>query len=1200
MDKIPRPVSPARPRVEAAPLSLGKLTESQKKTAQDVLPLLARMAQNPSAFAQHPQDMIRIDPVRHNRTMLLEGSRGSGKTTLLVSMIDALQRRFGRLVDARYPAPDHPEGEDTWNTLLDKTVGAAVIVPVALVDLAPLPTRSSLLLLLVSSLELLVARIENGLAGGLGVQRSGLAPFYHDAEKPLDCRVHWNDLAAAVCHGWDETANRSPPRDLESYAREQMTAEQHRLDLSNKIDRFLAALQTDFCAYLHRVAAYKTSQGGNPAVLFLIAVDDADMNPGRVAELLESLRLLGHRQLAFLLTGDSELFETSLNRTCLFQLEGQRATAARTGSELRLKAEALSHQIYDKLVPPPHRFEIEEIRCNERLAVSWSEPESATSDTKQSPAKALSLREIMREQTPQILSILEVCPFLLEILPGHMRRMQNLILGITRRSQAVPADERDSPENRVLKVLWLDNASALGLKRTRKRFGDVTFTGNELRVSLRANIASRTVWTAESDPWVRSAADGIVRQLAFAKRIVPELAATRADQAIIETLTLAALLATLHSAGTVSVDPGHLGTALPLVQVQIELGSKGEVVLTQVDGSTSRTYVQLTKSIGSPLATELPAVLTLAWPGPARLPFHEQLTLWYCLAQWIGSSKLITEQQLVSSFLGLLCSFGASRSMRKQTAPLAPLADRLLPAPDRSLQDIAQDVVKLSKPTEDPNPLAAPMQSWARTGVVLLCAPEYGLSAELANKLLAALQRAFGEDAWYALRAEVARLRRDRLQTAVLNSMANRKDDEPRRKTDPLVEQLISMLDERLPDFHFHILIEEGAAGVVRRAYRDSWPVVSEATLRLLEQGSAAWLQLLRTGLRLFSSQGSDSMKLEPLMLLAWQATGQRASYAFSDDVERFARAAQELPERALSKYKQTIVGTPLSRGDLLAEGRTERTELRLTVTGIGSHKIRSADGVWSPLQEGILQLLWDEQVSSGTHAPLNINADWPGVSVRLLGEEVDLPWLAVRFRSFAAMNAVLRAWNHQIEILRRPELRQVNSALLDRLAVFYLRCCLAVLSSSPLPSNLPRLEDWKRDLRFALAHWKSMWSHDAGNTTPQVRNGLVPEELWDTVICWALPESGLSVEGVREIIEYLRTEDPKYKRIQSTLKQRTERVARAIKNQRVDGQSDWSACLAAAKRELETITAVAQGEDHPFQVWLDSTEALHPNRESK
>ena len=183
MDKIPRPVGPARPG-SRPPLFAWQTDGVRRRRAGRAAAACADGPESQSAFAQHPQDMIRIDPVRHNRTMLLEGFTRIGQDHTACQHDRCAAAPIRTSVDARYPAPDHPEGEDPlWNTLLDKTVGAAVIVPVALVDLAPLPTRSSFALLLVSSLELWLRASKTVWRVDFGVQRSGLAPFYHDAEK---------------------------------------------------------------------------------------------------------------------------------------------------------------------------------------------------------------------------------------------------------------------------------------------------------------------------------------------------------------------------------------------------------------------------------------------------------------------------------------------------------------------------------------------------------------------------------------------------------------------------------------------------------------------------------------------------------------------------------------------------------------------------------------------------------------------------------------------------------------------------------------------------------------------------------------------------------------------------------------------------------------------------------------------------------
>lgn len=1164
--------SDLRPRTEAGPLPFHELTESQQRTAMQVLGLLAGMTQTQSSSVHLPQDMIRIDPLRHNRTVLIDGARGSGKTTLLISMLDALQRRFGCQVDARYPQPEpHDKPNDKpqeWPDLLDKIVATRVIVPVALVDLAPLPKRSSLLLLLISSLELIVSRIEQVLSGGAGDHRASLAPFCHDAERLLLCRERWNELAAAVVHGWDEQAERrSPPSDQESYAREQMTAEQQRLDLSNLIDRFLAALQADFRTYLKHVATHRPRSGQEPLVMFLIAVDDADMNPGRVAELLETLRLLGHRQLSFLLTGDSVLFKDSLYRTCLIELAGEQIATTDAGTRLRERAAPLAHQIYDKLVPPPHRFVIEKLRREERLAVTYREPDSASDDANTSGNQRRSLRVVFQKRAPRILSILEACPFLLDVLPGHMRRLQNLNLEIVRSSSELAQQDRGKPaseplhnetalENQVIQTLWTDHAQDLGIDRTSERFGDVLITASGLRVVLQSALTAPSLRYVEKEPALDTSSSDNDRQIFLPKLILPGSDASPNEQAMVATLTLAALLATVQPTGKVHADPtGNGATELPLVLVH----------------------------------SRVPAVLTLTWPSP-ELPLHQQAMLSYYFTKWIPALKDRTEQQIVTVYVALMYSIGTLLTGRDKQEPTAPSLTL-------SLRDLAREVVKLShRQGNQQSNAERSLQTWAKTGAVLLCAPEYGLSAKLANTLLAELQQALGESVWLSLRGEVTRLRRKRLRIA-LSIPEMEGNHEAEAEPQSPVGQAITALDRYWHDFHFGLLLEQGAAGVLGSVSPQSRPMATATTLRLLDHGTAAWLKRVREGLLQYASQDPKERKLGPLLKEAWEATWQSESYAFSNEAAQAPKFARLSTEAAIQKLP---LGPLLLLGDMLAQGRTESTDLRITLAQAVPPAFQSQDGTLSPLQQGILQLLWDEralldddQPQTGRvslEKPLTRPGSWPAVSVRVqtTDEDVEVPWLAVHFRTFSSMGTVMDAWNQATAVLRQPELRRADSFLLDRLALFYLRCCLAVASGSTPPSGLPDKELKSQDFQLVLNQWIHQLQDNAA-TPSEVPTGVFLEELWFTVIGWALPESGLSVEGVRAIIRFLIQEDQNHEWIRKTLRLREARLATLIWHRNQGSHRDWPTCRRAASRAIESITTIAKNVGHPFQVYLDT-----------
>ncbi|MFX8805482.1 hypothetical protein ABTM67_20120, partial [Acinetobacter baumannii] len=68
------------------------------------------------------------------------------------------------------------------------------------------------------------------------------------------------------------------------------------VELTRHFRRFVNGLTDD----------YARAFGQRP--LFVIPIDDADMNPRRAVELVELLRNLWHPRVAFVLTGHSQLF----------------------------------------------------------------------------------------------------------------------------------------------------------------------------------------------------------------------------------------------------------------------------------------------------------------------------------------------------------------------------------------------------------------------------------------------------------------------------------------------------------------------------------------------------------------------------------------------------------------------------------------------------------------------------------------------------------------------------------------------------------------------------------------------------------------------------------------------------------------------------------------------------------------------------
>ena len=1144
MSKKGRSAGDLRPRAEAGPVPYNELTDSQKETARQVLRLLAGMARATKQFEPDEQDLIRIEPIRHNRTILIDGARGSGKTTLLISLLDVLQRHFGQRTDPRHP--NHQEhDDDVWAELLKANTDEALIVPVSLVDLAPLPRRSSLMLLLISCLENVVKRMESASNGVSPEQRAQarLAPFCSDGERLLPSRVRWNELAAATVQGWDDhAAARTPPSDLESYAQEAMAAEQQRLDISNLIDRFLTALQDDFRTYLQKFSTDKqrSRMDKQEPVLFLIAIDDADMNPGRVAELLDVLRLLGHRQLAFLLTGDKRLFLDSLQTWCLNALMGERAAATAVGQARAQRCEALASQIYDKLIPTTHHFTIKIVAHD---VVSFF------------------------RAAPNFQSYLTACPLLAAAVPKQLRAAQNLQLLIERSISGARAFDDGTP---VLAAYLFDFAtSESGHSVPRERIGSVLLEAGAMQINVPASVAARSLVTSIGKQWNQLPLP-IRRTLYFSKAELPESNALEPEEAMTAALMLAAITAMDQGIGSVRVLSQPRLESPPLQGPEI-------------------SFIEVALQLNQALDKSLPSSFVLGWPLPAGLTLHEQVLLLYYWNSRVVSEPDQSERTIVAKYLGLICAMEDSFSAGLGV----PLPFHL---PNHEFAELAGQIARTaSKDKDDMTATEQGWHDWAERSAALLSAPEYGLTAEVANELLFELRRAFGPRNWSALRESISQRRRERAISAVGKSGGFRivRGEERAKSRSMQASEIIAHIDRSLPEYDWELLVEDCPARL-RNALHSANLTVSDATLLLLEQGSADWLRLLLKKIKEFAQQKPADRKLAKSLAPSWLATGQSASYGFTSDTTTFGSLAEEKPDVVLSRLRTALQSDRLPRGESLAHGRTSETQFLITVSLAALPTFRSADGKLSPLQEGMLHLLWDDQIDDDVDVPLTAMKEWPTIAltVETTTEQLVLSWPSARWRTFAAAGAVTEAWNQAVAFLGSPGTRAVDSELLDVFAFFYLRCCLAAATNMPMPSRLPESAPLDRDWSELLGQMARNGA--ASSIEPlRFRSGIAIAELWLQVPLLAMPESGLSAAGVRAILRFLQERDTDHRHLESALKLRKANLITQIWTERELSQRNWEECQAAAQRWLDHIEKIARNVGHPFQMWIDTTPKL-------
>ncbi|WP_437952416.1 hypothetical protein WME98_17970 [Sorangium sp. So ce296] len=675
-------------RREAAIVPWDELTEEQKQAGRQTHRLLVAMAESDEKVDEpRPAFLPRLDRARRSRVLLIDGGRGSGKTALLVTVLEHWRRPFvddrdgGR--DGKPPADTRPDGVDGLDDCRRR------IVPIGLLDLHPLAQSTNLLMHVVGRFGRVVEALEDR------GDKEAEPPAWHLAsEATVRSRKRWKALIRAVAAAWDDGADERRARmDLEAYTVELEEAERQRLDLVTAFTDFIETLVAEF--------AKRQGPAAKGPPLFLLAVDDADMNPSRSVELLDMLRMLWHPRVAFLLTGDSELFEQTLSEHFLGEmrkpLRGQvmleREIAVIAGKR---RATALASDVYEKVIPAGHRCAVP--RIPPALRLSYARVDLAD---------ALGAVHAEEEPGPTLASYFQRTPQLLEALPDRLRGQIDLA-DIGRLVLSDPDAPPARAASRVVEAIWrhalsMTSAQIEGIHDQTVHTDAAT---GALRVSLGQSVAG--IWASDLRTVARTPEQPVGPQVVLSA--VDRLeGVTGSGDYLPRELTAALMLA-----ADVAADQTHGGW---------------NTRDTSQNGYEGLFAKSLYQAVGT--ATSL----RFAWPVPQgfSVPFYaafssrwkrKLLSMSKRKASWEATEREIDE--LARHFLHLVVYlWGESRTLRIEAK--AP-----------GWYDIARLVVDLGARG------TVAWRSWAFMRAGLLAAPEYGLPASSANKWLKELRAAAG------------------------------------------------------------------------------------------------------------------------------------------------------------------------------------------------------------------------------------------------------------------------------------------------------------------------------------------------------------------------------------------------------------------------------------------------------------------------
>lgn len=1061
------------PRPEAQPLPWDELTKDQQAAAHRACTLLKKLAElswtKPGERQGVEHFLPPIDRERQNHVILLDGGRGSGKTALLITLIDAWSWSVRR-ADTKAFAPP-PEFKDLL-------ASKGPIVPVGLVDLQPLPASANLLIHLVGQFQRLIEAIERDGAGGSAPRREQ-APWHDEDEAEKKSRTRWRDFLRAAASGWDASLERRRANlDPEAYALEMEEAGRRRLDVVTSFRELVDAL----------VEEYKIFQRTSDNPLFLVAIDDADMNPGRSLELLDLLRTLWHPRVAFVLTGDTALFLEVLRAHAFrelrkplreLQVPNKTWTQMFNGSE---QPRRLAQDIYDKVIPPEQRCEIGDLSLKERF-------EKLKRGLEKIPASGTALR------VSTLAEYFELQPQAQAILPERLRLSRDLEQALERRAASLNArrqDAREQGQQQAATQILLERCHDKVEAPVSSAWGDLS---NEERISLLSASIPELTWLPATEQTVRLATKG---RIAFSFQYGFRVRALLSNGVFLPPSEVARWIVTLD----LSRQLGRAG-----------LGLRGFVVRTEVRLTTNDWY-------------------RFAWPLPHWNTFLDYASFTYCWNEVTGLSGIdpstaaenlaSNPRQTAQKFLMTVIEFGQLRMAWARRGSrdalwrdaLKSMADTLRQRAVPSWEQLAEQVAHLATAETQRSERSHPEKQWALVRAGLLAAPESGLMHADANDWLRALKASLAS-AWE--REVVPALTGQRRARVRFNFSSLAADS----TSNDMADVLLHEIDRLFPEHAWSREVRVLRGGLANEFFSTlSTTYVNQVSLRgniatmqsyliagrraALEERSSATLKE-RWNEAILPFRGSQGVA--PLIVTAlWKEASDLG------EAPGLVLSKSSLDVKSMSRIYESLGDAPwdwLTSGDTRSAG--PKVRVRPAIFGWREPQFRNS------LSSVLYELAWDVIVDvddSSAQSPPTLGWWEAGGGQRDNDEQPLYFWPAVEWPSFIDYELLAEAWNTVYPIaLRAVDIAPEDEGIGNDLAYWYISAVKRLAetrSIDPSWSSGVSLERWN-DLIGTL----SSTDYQAG----------FRGNRWAAYVAWcralplfAAPEAGLS-DAVAEAI---------------------------------------------------------------------------------
>jgi hypothetical protein len=386
-------------RPEASSLHWDRLYDSQLKALIKILAILEESignleiitASNKQKSSQHSTPPW-FDVYRESRIVLLDGARGTGKTSLMLTLVQSCTNGYLNQNDRSEEISDkrYSKINDKLKKLKNRIIWLEPL------DMEPLPGPANLLASVLARIESAVKPYyQTSVKTETHREPSGILELCPDYLEGLQ-KLH--RLQADVALSWEgNIAQRGAHIDPDAYSSEVNRTENARLALNRELSNVL-----------NHLAGNIPQACGITDLIFVLPVDDLDLNPVRCLEVLRLLRMVNVPRLFILVLGDLNMIEIVLSLKHsgeLISADGEYSSRISEDeyTSIRKQANSVAYNVMRKLLPPGQRIKIEPMQILEALNYKPLWPESTLLPSLHLLLKKIKikLKAISQEEMPE-------------------------------------------------------------------------------------------------------------------------------------------------------------------------------------------------------------------------------------------------------------------------------------------------------------------------------------------------------------------------------------------------------------------------------------------------------------------------------------------------------------------------------------------------------------------------------------------------------------------------------------------------------------------------------------------------------------------------------------------------------------------------------------------------------------------------------